>query len=162
MFRTITFPFILAAAFITILGFEMSATAEQNAGGFLGVACPKVVGMSGYIYKNYQPLRNKSGTLVAYAKSPTLLDNGGGSRRGNATIYDGNGKRLTSCTGKSCNDCRNGWRFKCAASTGAVRRAALKAGGPTIYFNVGGKCVRVPDAGQCIGSVKGLCNQTIK
>lgn len=127
-------------------------------------SCPSIVGISGYIYKNYQPLRRgpNDHTLIGYQSSPTLLDNGGGSSRGNATIYDTKGNYLGSCQGLSCDDCRNHWRFKCTGSTSAIRRSAIRnTRSPSVLFKVGSKCVQVPDAGKCVGSVKGLCNRTL-
>jgi hypothetical protein len=143
-----------------------SAGAAPRTSRALASVCSNKVGISGYIYKNYQPLRRgpNDHTLVGYQRNPTLLDNGGGSRRGSGVIYDGNGKRLAVCQGLPCDECRNHWRFKCSTATASIRRAAVAAKrSATIYFGVGGgKCVTVTDAGKCYGSVKGLCNQTLK
>lgn len=125
-------------------------------------ACSSVVGIGGYIYKNYQPLRRGDHTLIGYIASPTLLDNGGGSSRGGATIYDTKGVSLASCQGLPCDECKNHWRFKCSAATPSIRRSAVRnTRSPSVLFKVGGKCVQVPDAGRCYGSVKGLCNRTL-
>lgn len=119
---------------------------------------------SSTIYKQSAPLRSGGvGTpLIGYRKEPTLIMNRNISSRGTKTVYDSKGNRLTSCPWASAEG-HPGGRFRCTISTSSMRQAAIRnTKSPSVFFNVTGKtCVRVPDAGKCVGSVKGLCNQTI-
>jgi hypothetical protein len=119
---------------------------------------------SSTIYKNSAPLRSGGvgSPLIGFRKEPTLIMNRNISSKGTKPIYDANGNKLASCPWASAHG-HSGGRFRCTIQTSTLRRAAIRnTRSPAVFFNVTGKtCVRVPDAGKCYGSVKGLCNQTI-
>jgi hypothetical protein len=133
----------------------------------LSAVCGRVVeagSASSTIYKQSAPLRSGGvGTpLIGYRREPTLIMNRNISSRGTKPVYDSKGNRLTSCPWASAVG-HAGGRFRCTIQTASMRQAAIRnTKSPSVYFNViGNTCVRVPDAGKCVGSVKGLCNQTI-
>ncbi len=123
---------------------------------------------SAFVYKNSAPRRScnsPSCPIVGFRSDPTLLFK---TRNypGSCQILDKNGGNIARCPRQSAHDFSGG-RCRCANAAGTltrvVRRAAVsKTGSPEIFFRMGNKCVRVPDAGKCYGSVKGLCNSTIK
>lgn len=121
-----------------------------------------------FMYKNSAPRRScnsPSCPIVGFRSDPTLLFR---TRNypGSCQILDKDGRNIARCPRQSAHDFSGG-RCRCANAAGTltrvVRRAAVsKSGSPEIFFRMGNKCVRVPDAGKCYGSVKGLCNTTIK
>lgn len=123
---------------------------------------------SAFVYKNSAPIRACSALtcpIVRFRADPTLLFK---TRNypGSCQILNKNGGVIASCPRQSAHDFAGG-RCRCANAAGTmtrvVRRAAVsKTGSAEVYFKMGNKCVRVPDAGKCYGSVKGLCNTTIK
>ncbi len=130
-------------------------------------ACTNIISVTsgGLIYKQSAPLRSGGvGTpLIGYRKEPTLILVKNLSNRKTTTIYAKNGKKLGTCPWATAHDTQGG-RFRCTMSTSGLRRAAIaKSGSPIILFTIKpNKCVQVPDAGRCNGSVKGLCNQLIR
>lgn len=129
--------------------------------------CTKVLNVgsaSSTIYKNSAPLRSGglSSPIIGFRKEPTLIMNRNISSRGTHPIYDSSGSRIATCPWASAYG-HAGGRLRCTVPTSTVRRSATKrTKRPVIYFGVNRKtCVKVPDAGRCFGSVKGLCNQTI-
>ena len=142
-------------------------TATATPEGKLDKVCAKVrKGTGGFIYKNSAPLRSGGpGTpLVGFRKEPTLIGLGAGSLSRNGTvIYDILGNKLGSCPWTTAHGAGGG-RYRCTMSTISLRRKAIrKSRKPTVYFKLVGKsCIKIPDAGRCYGSVKGLCNQLIK
>jgi hypothetical protein len=138
---------------------------KKNAG--LKRYCPRVVdvgGASDTIYKQSAPLRAGGiGTaIIGYRKEPTLIMNRNISVRGTRNIYDIKGNKLGSCPWTDAHG-HSGGRYRCTMQTSSLRRSAVgNTRSATVYFSVTNKmCVRVPDAGRCYGSVKGLCNQLI-
>jgi hypothetical protein len=145
----------------------MSKSEAQYRAKTLDQFCPKVqqVGSeSGTVYKNSAPVRANSALtapIVGFRKEPTLIfgrKNFSGSR---FRIYDGSGASLGSCPYASAHGAKG--RARCSMQTGSVRRKAIKnTGSATVYFQISPSlCVKIPDAGKCYGSSKGLCNQTI-
>jgi hypothetical protein len=127
-----------------------------------------VVGNSGtFIYKNSAPIRSGGvGTpLVGYRKEPTLIMVKNVSTRGTTTIYDSQGTSIGRCPWASAHDTQGG-RFRCSMTTASLRKKAVtNTRSAEIYFLLNPRtksCAKVPDAGRCYGSVKGLCNQLIK
>jgi hypothetical protein len=133
----------------------------------LGAVCGRVTeagNASSTIYKQSAPLRSGglNTPIVGFRQEPTLIMNRNISSRGTKPIYDSKGNRLATCPWASAVG-HAGGRFRCTVQTSTLRRAAIRnTKSPTIFFNVTGKsCVRVPDAGRCVGSVKGLCDRLI-
>lgn len=132
----------------------------------LAKVCKKVTTLpnGGYIYKNSAPLRSGGvGTpLIGYRKEPTLIGNTSLNRSG-TIIYAANGSKVGRCPWSSAHG-HAGGRYRCTMGTASLRKRAIARGdSATIYFRLTGKsCVKVPDAGKCYGSTKGLCKQTIK
>jgi hypothetical protein len=129
--------------------------------------CPKVQAAgseSATIYKQSAPLRSGGvGTpLIGYRKEPTLIFNRRNFSGSSFTIYDSKGNSLARCPFASAEG--HAGRARCTAQTAGVRGAAIKnTRSARIYFKINKNlCVSVPDAGRCVGSVKGLCNQLIK
>ena len=118
----------------------------------------------GFIYKQSAPLRSGGvGTpLIGYRKEPTLISNTRGALKSRGNIFAENGTKLGSCPWASAHG--HSGRYRCTMQTSGLRRAAIRAArSPAIYFDLNGKrCIKIPDAGRCFGSVKGLCNQLIK
>lgn len=118
-----------------------------------------------FIYKNSAPLRSGGvGTpLVGYRKEPTLIMNRNVSSRGTSNVYDHSGNRIGSCPWASAEG-HSGGRYRCTMQTSSLRRTAVKnTRKASVLIKINSStCVNVPDAGRCYGSVKGLCNQTIK
>jgi hypothetical protein len=80
-----------------------------------------------------------------------------------SNVVDGKGNVLARCPWATAHG-HGGGRQRCTALTASVRQAAIRnTGSPTIYFKVNA-CdhVKIPDAGRCYGSVKGLCNGLIQ
>ncbi len=147
-------------------GLVLIALGSSNAEAQIGKVCKSVLPVSGggnFIYKNSAPLRAGGvGTrLVGYRNEPTLIMNRNFGR-GSTTLYSSNGQKIGSCPWASAHG-HAGGRFRCTMSTGNLRRAALgKSSKASVYFKLSGnRCVHVPDAGRCYGSVKGRCNQLI-
>ena len=133
----------------------------------LSKVCSRIIlagNASSTIYKQSAPLRSGGvGTpLIGYRKEPTLIMNRNISSRGTKPVFDSKGNVLMRCPWASAEG-HAGGRFRCTSQTSTIRRAAIRnTKSPSIFFNVnGGTCVKVADAGRCIGSVKGLCNQLI-
>jgi hypothetical protein len=120
-----------------------------------------------FIYKHSAPMRAGGRTypapIVGFRKEPTLILNARiGSTKG-AKILDSKGTTIGSCPWAVAHG-HSGGRYRCTMSTSSLRRKAIKSSGkPAIFFTLNKKsCAKVEDAGRCIGSVKGLCNQTIR
>lgn len=121
-----------------------------------------------FVYKNSAPIRACSALtcpIVRFRADPTLLFKTR-TYPGSCQILDKDGRNIARCPRQSAHDFSGG-RCRCANAAGTltriVRRAAVsKSGSPEIFFKMGNKCVRVPDAGKCYGSTKGLCNTTLK
>lgn len=145
----------------------VSAEAQSVRARTLAQICPSsqdVGSQSATIYKQSAPLRSGGvgTTLVGYRREPTLIYNRRNFSGGSATIYDSEGNSIARCPHTSAVG--HAGRARCSIQTATVRRKAVgNTGSPTIYFKVSGRlCIKVPDAGRCVGSVKGLCNQLIK
>jgi hypothetical protein len=157
---------IAVVALASILGVS-NAQAQSMRARSLAQICPTsqdVGSQSSTIYKQSAPLRSGGvGTsLVGFRNEPTLIYNKRNFSGSVATIYDSAGNSIARCPHTSAHG--HAGRARCTVQTSTVRRAAIrKTGSPTIYFKVSGRlCVKVPDAGRCVGSVKGRCNQLIK
>jgi hypothetical protein len=155
--------FLLAVA--AVIGASGSANAQSRAKS-LDQICPKVQAAgseSSTIYKQSAPLRAGGvGTeLIGYRKEPTLIFNKRNFSGGSQTIYDSSGKALGRCPVVSAHG--HAGRARCTMQTSSIRRAAIKnTRSPRIYFKISSRlCVSVPDAGRCVGSVKGLCGGLI-
>lgn len=128
--------------------------------------CPSIIAVTsgGLIYKNSAPIRSGGvGTpLIGYREEPTLIMQNNVSSRGWTTIYDSKGKSIGRCPWASAEHTYGG-RYRCVMNTRSLRRSAVKnTKSPLIYIRLTAKkCVSVPDAGKCYGSVKGKCNQTL-
>lgn len=120
-----------------------------------------------FIYKNSAPLRSGGvGTpLVGYRKEPTLIMNRNISTKGLARIFDTAGNHIGSCPWATAHG-HAGGRYRCTMKTASLRKKAVKnTGDPVVLIRIHSRnkvCVRIPDAGKCYGSVKGLCKSTIK
>ena len=126
--------------------------------------CKKFMSLGSFIYKNSAPLRRGGiGTpIVGFRREPTLICNTRSCSRRGTTIYDNRGTRIGGCPWTSAHG-HVGGRFRCTMQTSSLRRSATRAGTPAVFFTVSGStCVKIPDAGRCYGSSKGLCNQTIR
>lgn len=156
-----------ALVIVACMGLGMSKSEAQYRAKTLDQFCPKVqlVGSeSGTVYKNSAPVRASSAItapIVGFRKEPTLIfgkSNFSGSR---FNIYDGSGKAIGSCPLASARGAKG--RARCNMQTGSLRRSAIKnSSSPSVYFKVSSSlCVKIPDAGKCYGSSKGLCNQTL-
>lgn len=157
---------IAVVALASILGVS-NAQAQSVRARSLAQICPTsqdVGSQSSTIYKQSAPLRSGGvGTsLIGFRNEPTLIYNKRNFSGSVATIYDSEGNSIARCPHTSAHG--HAGRARCTVQTTVVRRAAVrKTGSPTIYFKVSGRlCVKVPDAGRCVGSVKGRCNQLIK
>lgn len=118
----------------------------------------------GYIYKNSAPMRSGGiGTpIIGFRREPTLILNVRTASTSGTTIYNKKGRKIGSCPWTTAHG-HAGGRYRCTMQTASLRRAAVRTTRkPVVFFTLRGRsCVRVPDAGRCYGSVKGLCNQTI-
>jgi hypothetical protein len=168
IFKTSSSVVVACSALIAVVLVATTGTAEaQVRAKSLSKTCPKVqlVGSeSATIYKNSAPLRSGGvGTpLIGYRREPTLIYNRRNFSGSRHVVYDSKGKSLASCPVVSAEG--HAGRARCTIQTSSLRRSAVgNTGSPTVYFKVSGNlCVKVPDAGRCYGSVKGLCNQLIK
>jgi hypothetical protein len=155
---------ILVALSTTVaaLSFGLAAQAQSIA------SCDSVEKLPtrNFIYKNAAPMRTGGpGTpLVGFRKQPTLIMNKRYTRSG-TRIYDSQDNLLATCRWADAHG-HAGGRFRCTNSTIAMRRKAIQnTGSPAVFFVTNPRtksCAYVPDAGRCYGSVKGLCNQTLK
>jgi hypothetical protein len=157
---------VAVVALVSVLGVS-NAQAQSVRARSLAQICPTsqdVGSQSSTIYKQSAPLRSGGiGTsIVGFRREPTLIYNKRNFSGSVATIYDSQGNSIARCPHTSAHG--HAGRARCTVQTSTVRRAAVrKTGSPTIYFKVSGRlCVKVADAGRCVGSVKGLCNQLIK
>jgi hypothetical protein len=155
--------FFLAAAAAVGISFGTQAQVRARS---IDQICPKVQAAgseSSTIYKQSAPLRSGGvGTpLIGYRKEPTLIFNRRNFSGGTHTIYDSAGNALARCPVLSAHG--HAGRARCTAQTSTLRRTAIKnTRSARIYFKITKNlCVSVPDAGRCIGSVKGLCDQLI-
>ena len=128
--------------------------------------CSTVRALGSDVYKNSKPHRACSAINCAidyFERFPSLLVNTRGTpRKGAAVLINSNGKSLMSCAQLPCRDCRTGARYVCRGNTNAIaKRAKSTAGSYTVFYKLGSYCVRIPDVGRCVGSVKGLCNQVL-
>jgi hypothetical protein len=153
-------------AVCALVGVASSADAQYRALS-LSKICPKTQAAgseSSTIYKQSAPLRSGGvGTpLIGYRKEPTLIFNKRNFSGSSFTIYDSKGNSLARCPYASAEG--HAGRARCTAQTAGIRGAAIKnTRSARIYFKISKNlCISVPDAGRCVGSVKGLCNQLIK
>ncbi len=143
---------------LSLLCFAQGASA---AGG-----CTSVITLPNgkFVYKNSAPVRGGSDAhIIGYRVEPTLIMYSSAlSSRGGTKIYDSNGKIIGTCPWASADGAAGG-RFRCTMNTRNLRRAAIKnTKSPSVFIAYRGTaCVKVPDAGRCYGSVKGLCNQLL-
>lgn len=159
MFSLAVVSFGIVAAFV---GGADAQTAPASCASTVDVTT------SAFLYKNSAPRRScnsPSCPIVGFRSDPTLLFKTR-TYPGSCQILDRNGGNIARCPRQSAHDFSGG-RCRCSNAAGTltrvVRRAAVsKTGSAEIFFKMGNKCVRVPDAGKCYGSVKGLCNTTIK
>jgi hypothetical protein len=150
------------SATLTALSFGIAAQAQTIA------SCSAVEDLpsKNFIYKNAAPLRSGGpGTpLVGFRRQPTLIMNKVYSRS-RTRVYDSQDNLLVTCPWATAHG-HAGGRFRCTNSTAILRRKAIKnTGSPTVYFVTNPRttsCARVPDAGRCYGSVKGLCTTRIE
>lgn len=150
---------------LCLLAMSCSLFAETKSAKAL-FGCTKVENInSNYIYKNAAPLRRGGeGTpLVGFQEVPTLIMKRNVSTRGFASVFNSKGGLITRCGWKTASEFAGG-RYKCSANTRSMRKAAISKGGnPAGIFKVSPRlCVRVPDLGKCVGSVKGKCNQILR
>lgn len=155
------------AVVLALVGLISVSAAEAERARTIERTCPRVIAAgrpSSTIYKQSAPLRaGGPGTpIVGFRREPTLIYNARNFSGGSATIYDSEGNRLASCPHTSAIG--HAGRARCTVQTASVRRAAVRnTRSPAILFKINrNTCVRVPDAGRCVGSVKGLCNQLIR
>lgn len=151
------------------MGLAASAQAE---GGVrtrsLDQNCPKLLDVgsaSATIYKNSAPVRaNPSLTapIVGFRREPTLIYGRRNFTGSTHTVFDSAGKSLGRCPVTSAHGAAG--RARCIFQTASLRRQAVKnTNSPTVYFKISkNTCVKIPDAGKCYGSNKGLCNQVLK
>lgn len=147
---------------------SFGAAEAQLRGLTLDQTCPKVLDVgsaSGTIYKNSAPVRANSSLtapIVGFRKEPTLIYGRRNFTGSTHTIFDGQGNSLGRCPVTSAHGAAG--RARCTLQTASVRRNAVRnTSSPTVYFKISRTtCVKVPDAGKCYGSVKGLCNQVLK
>ena len=158
---------IILALCLPLLAFATDANAARrgvNVSAIAACSSTTTLPNAGFIYKNSAPLRSGGvGTpLVGYRKEPTLIMNKRYTTS-STTIYDSQGTKIATCPWASAHG-HAGGRFRCSMQTSSLRRTAVKnTGSAAIFFKLKGtQCAEVPDAGKCYGSVKGLCNQTIK
>ena len=154
---------ILRALSVTLatLSFGVAAQAQTIA------SCASVESLpsKNFIYKNAAPLRSGGvgTTLIGFRRQPTLIMNKFYTRSG-TKVYDSQDNLLVTCRWADAHG-HSGGRFRCTNSTSLMRRKAVKnTGSPTVYFVTNPRtksCARVPDAGRCYGSVKGLCTSLI-
>lgn len=145
------------------------AASKSRAKKTFAQVCQKVqvVGSgSSTIYKNSAPVRaNSSHTapIVGFRREPTLIMSRNISTKGNKPVYDNKGNTIGSCPWASAHGFSGG-RFRCTMQTASLRRAAVRnTSDPAVFFKVNSNtCIKIPDAGKCYGSSKGLCNQTLK
>ena len=156
---------ILAIAWMAL---SANVASAQMRAKTLDQFCPKSLEVgkdSGTIYKNSAPVRANSSLtapIVYFRREPTLIFGRRNFTGSSFTIYDGKGTSLGRCPYATAHGAQG--RARCTMQTTSVRRAAVKnTGSPTVYFKVSSNtCVKIPDAGACYGSVKGLCNQVLK
>jgi len=160
---------IKALAFMALVGLVVSGSAEaQVRARGLAQFCPTtqdVGSASGTVYKNSAPVRANSSLtapIVYFRQEPTLIFGRRNFTGSSFTIYDGSGNSLGRCPYATAHGAQG--RARCSMQTRSVRRAAVKnTASPTVYFKISQNlCVKIPDAGSCYGSVKGLCNQVLK
>ncbi len=161
----------LSSVFVALaanLAWAQEPTPTPTNDELLAEVCTKITSLpnSKFIYKNSAPLRSGGvGTpLIGYRKEPTLIGNVGNILSKTAgIIYSSNGSRIGRCPWTSAHG-HSGGRYRCTMGTASLRKRAIsRTDSPTIYFKLTGKsCAKVPDAGKCYGSSKGLCNKTIK
>ena len=161
--------FVIVSAFI-LTSFTAHAARKTTTRKSLASTCSStisVVGNPGLIYKNSAPLRSGGvGTpLVGYRREPTLILVRNLSSRSTGRIFDKAGNAIGSCPWASAHDTYGG-RLRCTMSTSGLRKTAVRnTNSAEIYFLIHGKkklCVKIPDAGRCYGSSKGLCSQLIR
>lgn len=130
--------------------------------------CTTVREIGSDVYKNSKPIRACSAItcpIVRFDQSPSLLINTKGTPQvASASLLDANGGYLTSCGIKDCRDCKQGFRYVCLSGTTSsiAKKAKANANSYTVYYKAGTQCVQIKDIGKCVGSVKGLCNKTIR
>ena len=152
---------VALSATLAALSFGIAAQAQTIA------SCTTVESLpsKNFIYKNAAPLRSGGvgTTLIGFRRQPTLIMNKIYTRSG-TKVYDSQDNLLVTCRWADAHG-HSGGRFRCTNSTSLMRRKAVKnTGSPTVYFVTNPRtksCARVPDAGRCYGSVKGLCTSLI-
>lgn len=159
--------YLLAVAVISFVS-TTDSHAARHAHGVTKV-CKKVLSATDkglFIYKNSAPIRKNSrmgSPIVGFRQEPTLIMNKNISSKGTASIYDAKGTKIGSCPWAPAHG-HGGGRYRCTMNTSALRRTAVKnARTPNGFFKINkNTCVEVPDLGRCFGSVKGMCNRTLR
>lgn len=150
--------------FLLCLCLPLTALAARkgSVGSFAACSTIYTLPHSSFVYKNSAPVRGSSGAIIYFRREPTLIMKTRFSG-GSTTIYASNGVAIGSCPKTSAHGFAGG-RMRCTMQTASLRRSAVsKSGSPAALFTLGGgKCAKVPDAGRCYGSSKGLCNQILK
>lgn len=155
---------VMFVVFLLCLCLPIEAIAARGGrvGAFAACSTTYTLPHSSFIYKNSAPLRGSSGAIIGFRREPTLIMKTRFSG-GSTTVYASNGVKIGSCPKTSAHGFAGG-RMRCTMQTASLRRSAVSASGsPAALFTLGGgKCAKVPDAGRCYGSVKGLCNQILR
>ena len=152
---------------LACIGLGTTKSEAQYRAKTLEQFCPKMQqagSESATIYKNSAPVRANSAItapIVGFRKEPTLIFNRKNFSGSRFRIYDGKGQSLGSCPYASARGHQG--RARCTMQTASLRRKAVRnTGSANVYFKISSSlCVKVPDAGKCYGSSKGLCGQTI-
>ena len=152
---------------LAILG--VFAIGQESAQAAIGDQCSTIQTVGGgNIYKNSAPVRansNLTAPIIGFRREPTLIMTRNISTRGTVTIFDSRGTSIGRCPWATAHGTAGG-RYRCTMQTSSLRRTAVRnTSSPTVYFKVNTRsklCIRIPDAGKCYGSVKGLCNQTLR
>ena len=116
------------------------------------------IGSGAFGYKNSAPVRACSAhtcPITRFRHDPTLLFKTRNYPSFSCQVLDRQGRLIVTCPRQSAIGFAGG-RCRCSSSderlTERVRRSAVaRTGSPEVYFRMGNKCVRVPDAGACYG-----------
>lgn len=160
---------IFFVSLITLIDCPVAEAASKNSRRTrtrASIGCTSIINLphSKFVYKNSAPVRGGADArIIGYRVEPTLIMSSSAmSQRGGTKIYDTKGKQIGSCPWASAHGFAGG-RFRCTMNTRNLRRAAIRnTRTPAVLIQYRGTaCVRVPDAGRCFGSVKGLCNRIL-
>lgn len=128
--------------------------------------CSTVLSLGRNIYKQSKPHRACTAIncpIDYFEKFPSLLVNESSvPRKFSASLVDKKGNSLATCGQLDCRDCSKGFRYVCRGNTNSFAKTAkARTGSYAVYYKAGSTCIAIPDIGKCVGSVKGLCNQTL-